>query len=339
MINVSKKLARLGATAVFCLSLAQALPVGATSDNPRTDITANLWYNNISPGEYAFSTPEGCVFTVIQNGHGIGNASFTFYPETAANNKASLDKIWSNFTGSRNTLVNAAYLQYGMRNLENAYLQEVANHCRMTLTNVADGGVDIPNHFDDFVIYNVVNDVELLAATAKVDNGGGFEVDTLGGPAWVKGTEVRVREMPNTDCAVLGYFENREEIDVLGYVKSSTSITAPGDWAYVRRSNGQLGYVAAQFVTKNGDVVDNFENYLNNHIRNSGKYNSWLGIKYKLIVIDSYSGEGPRATSTQVIRVFEDMGTHTATMGTFHVCSDGKIMKYDVATDSLQLDN
>lgn len=338
MIKLSKKLARVGAAAIFCLSMAQALPVGATSDNPRTNITADIWYNNISTGEYAFSTPKGCIFTVVQTGNGIGKAVYNFYPEPGMTSYEALDKAWMNFNGSNNTLINAAYLQYAMKTLENPYLYEVADHCRLILLNVADGGVDIPNHFDEFAVYNLVDDVGMLAAIAKVDNGKGVEFNVVGGPAWIKGTEVRVREYPNTDCAVLGYFENREEIDVIGYVKSNASVPNPGDWAYVRRPNGQLGYVAAQFVTKN-DVVVDYEDYLRNHLRNSGKYNSWQGINYKLMIVDCYSGEGPRATSTQIIKVYEDMGTHTATMGTFHVCSNGQIMKYDVATDSLKQDN
>lgn len=338
MSNVFKKIARLGVATVFCLSIAQALPAGATSDNPRTEITSNLWYNTISPTEYAFSTSDGCFLVIEHFGNTIGNTIFNFYLESGASNDAMLDNAWRSFEGSRNTAVNAAYLQYAMRTMESPYLYEVSGHCRMILKDVADGVGAKPNHFDKFDIYNVVNDVGMLAATATVDNNKGVKMNIIGGSAWIKGTEVRVREMPNTNCAVLGYFENREEIDVLGYVKSDASVPNPGDWAYVRRPNGQKGYVAAQFVAK-GDVVENFEAYLRDHIRNSGKYNSWSGINYKFMVIDSYCGEGPKAKATQVIKVYEDMGTHTATMATFHVCSDGKIMKYDVASDSLQQDN
>lgn len=339
MTNFFTKLSHFGAAAVLCLSLAQAAPAFATSDNPRTDITSNFWYNNISPGEYAFSTSQGCIFTVEQRGTAIGSAVFNFYPETGASNNVGLDNAWREFDGSRNSLVNAAYLQYSLKNMESAYLEEVAGHCRMILKDVADGVGAKPNHVDKFEVYNLVNDIGMLAAVATVDNAKGVEMTIYGGPAWIKGTEVRVREYPNTDCAVLGYFENREEIDVIGYVKSSADVANPGDWAYVRRPNGQKGYVAAQFVTKNGDVVENFENYLNDHLRNSGKYNHWLGINYKFMVVDSYCGEGARAVATQVIKVYEDMGTHTSTLGIFHVSSNGEIRKYDVASDSLEKDN
>lgn len=338
MSGLLKKLTRFGAAAVFCFSMAQAVPVGATSDNPRTNVTADLWYNTISPTEYAFSTHDGCILVIEHYGNAIGNTVFNFYPETGATNDVGLDNAWRSFEGSRDTAVNAAYLQYAMRTMESPYLYEVAGHCRMVLKDVADGVGAKPNHFEKFEIFNLVDNIGMLAATATVDNNKGVEMNIVGGSAWIKGTEVRVREQPNTACAVLGYFDNREEIDVLGYLKSDASVPNPGDWAYVKRANGQMGYVAAQFVAK-GDVVENFEAYLNDHIRNSGKYNSWLGINYKFMVIDSYCGEGPKARATQVIKVYEDMGTHTATLATFHVCSDGKIMKYDVASDSLQQDN
>lgn len=323
-MKLGKNLARAAAAAVFCLSLAQVMPAEATSNNPRFEVTSTMWGNRISPEEYAFSNSNGCLMVVERTGSGMGNTYFDFHLEDAGRDYSVMSQAWQSFTGSKDTVQNAAYLQHSLREMESAYTEEVAKHCRMQLMDVADGVGEAPNHFDKFRVYNLVDGKSLLALEATVNNKKGIDATIYGGPRWIKGTEVRVRAEANTNCEVLGYFEDREEIDVLGYAKSVRTVEDPGDWAYVQRPNGSRGFVAAQFIKDNDDVVGNFEDYLNKHLRTSGKYNSWVNNGYKINVTDSYSGEGPRAKSTLIMEVSDTNGN---VLANFHVCSDGSIMK------------
>lgn len=324
MMNLSKKLAQAAVAAVFCLSLAQVVPAEATSINPRFEVTSTMWYNRISPEEFAFSNSNGCLLVVERTGQGMVNTYFDFHFDRGGRDYETMSQAWQSFTGSKDTVQNAAYLQHAMKEMESAYTEEVAGHCRMQLMDVADGVGKEPSHYDKFKVYNLVDDKSLLALEATVNNKKGIDAKIFGGPRWIKGTEVRVRAEANTNCQVLGYFEDREEIEVLGYVKSVRTVADPGDWAYVQRPDGSRGFVAAQFVTDNGDVVEDFQEYLKHHIATSGKYASWKNKGYKLNITDSYSGEGPRARSTMIIEV-SDANGHV--LGNFHVCSDGRIMK------------
>lgn len=321
-MKLGKNLARAAAAAVFCLSMAQVMITEATSNNPRFEVTNTMWGNRISPEEFAFSNSNGCLMVVERTGSGMANTYFDFHLEEAGRDYSVMSQAWQSFAGSKDTVQNAAYLQHAMKEMESAYTEEVANHCRMQLMDVADGVGEAPNHFDKFKVYNLVEGKSLLALEATVNNKKGIDAKIYGGPRWIKGTEVRVRAEANTNCQVLGYFEDREEIDVLGYVKSVRTVADPGDWAYVQRPDGSRGFVAAQFVTDNGDVVENFVDYINDHIQYSGKYSNWKN--YKLNITDTYSGEGPRAKSTMVIEVSDANGN---ILGNFRVCSDGNIMK------------
>lgn len=332
MLQFLKRLSKTGAAALFCLGLSYSLPTFAAPVN----ITPSLQYDTTASNQYTFSNANHKLFVVEQTGSAIGSTVYTI-KENAAITQEEKDKAWLGFNGSKNALENVAYLHYNLSNVESAYLEDVAHHCRLLLDDVADGVGELPNHHERYQVYNVVDGKELFAAIAKIDNARGIEISIYGGPMWIKGTDVRVRKEPNTNCEVLGYFENREEIDVLGYVKPYKADSIPGEWAYVKRPNGQYGYVSAQFVTDNGDVVENFEDYLEQHLQNSSKYSSWKN--YNFDTIDSYSGEGPRATSTLVIKVYQSKGNTVNTLGVFHVCSDGTIKKRNPNTDTLENDN
>lgn len=315
---------RVAAAAVFCLSLAQVMPTEATSDNPRFEVTETMWGNRISPEEFAFSNSNGCLLVVERTGQGMVNTYFDFHLDSGGRDYETMSKAWQSFAGSKDTVQNAAYLQHALKEMESAYTEEVARHCRMQLMDVADGVGKEPSHYDKFKVYNLVDDKSLLALEATVNNKKGVDATIYGGPRWIKGTEVRVRAEANTNCQVLGYFEDREEIEVLGYVKSVRTLADPGDWAYVQRPDGSRGFVAAQFIKDNDDVVNNFEEYLNKHLRTEAKYNSWVNNGYKINITDSYSGEGPRAKSTLIMEVSD---TNGKVLANFHVCSDGNIMK------------
>ena len=57
----------------------------------------------------------------------------------------------------------------------------------------------------------------------------------------IHGTEVRMREGPSTNDAILGYFDNHEYLSLIG---------SRDGWYYVRRANGSDGWVSADFCKK-----------------------------------------------------------------------------------------
>lgn len=57
----------------------------------------------------------------------------------------------------------------------------------------------------------------------------------------IHGTEVRMREGPSTNDAILGYFDNGEYLSLIGRTDG---------WYFVRRANGSDGWVSADFCKK-----------------------------------------------------------------------------------------
>lgn len=57
----------------------------------------------------------------------------------------------------------------------------------------------------------------------------------------IMGTDVRMRAEPTTDSAVLDYFDEGEKVEIT---------ETKGHWFQVKRSNGKLGYVSAEFCKK-----------------------------------------------------------------------------------------
>lgn len=57
----------------------------------------------------------------------------------------------------------------------------------------------------------------------------------------IMGTDVRMRAEPTTDSAVLDYFDEGEKVEIT---------ETKGQWFQVKRSNGKLGYVSAEFCKK-----------------------------------------------------------------------------------------
>ena len=57
----------------------------------------------------------------------------------------------------------------------------------------------------------------------------------------IRGTEVRMRGGPSTDDEILGYFENREYVSILG---------SANGWYHVRRADGTECWVSGDFCKK-----------------------------------------------------------------------------------------
>lgn len=224
------------------------LPAYATNDDHQVFQVSPLI-------EYVAISPEECAFRDKRNGSSmyiVENQQQGFYKITCMEEDYKdvykLDSTWTGFPGSRNAVTNVGYVNNAMHNLGNAYMNEIAMHSVHQIRNVDDINGAKPNHYEEHYIFNEFDDMKLLAAICKVTNFPTSEFTIFGGPKYIRGTEVRMREKPNTDCNVLGYFENNESIYVYGFLGIDYNAQLPNGWAYVRRANGQIGYVAAQFV-------------------------------------------------------------------------------------------
>ena len=323
MKNFKKSLAAILTAATFCFAVGYTLPVAADSTNTQIQINSNLRRTHISPEEYAFSGPEG---TCLMVDHREGTKLYRVYYEPGIIDSGILAKVWQNYKIGWDSINNVAYLSYSLLNCESAAIEEMARRAYFELVDVANG-VNPPTQVEKYRAYAEVGGFDLLFAEATTTTGGGTDVTSYAGEKWIKGTEVRMRAKPNTNCDVLGYFDEHENIRVLGYVNGEGAPKDPGNWAYVRRDNGAEGFVSAQFVAS-GPAVEDFEQYLIDHINNSGKYDNWRNLDYRLNTIDTYCGEGPRAVATKVFEVYENRVDQKVRLAVFHVSDNGVISKY-----------
>lgn len=322
MTNFKKTMAGILVTAGLCFSLGYALPVSADSTNTQIQINSNLRRTHISPEEYAFSSARG---TCVMVEHQTFSRYFKVYYEPGIIESGELNKVWQNYKIGTDSINNVAYLSYSLMNCESAALEEMAKNVTFELVDIANG-VNPIRQMEKYRAYGDVAGYRLLFAEAELSNEPSLDVKAFAGEKWIKGTEVRMRAKPNTDCDVLGYFDYHENLRVLGYVDGEGSSAYPGNWAYVRRDNGAEGFVAAQFVAS-GPAIEDFDQHLLNHIQNSGKYESWKNLNYKLTVIDTYCGEGPRAVATKKYKVSELRDGNEIVLAFFHVSDNGNIGK------------
>ena len=68
------------------------------------------------------------------------------------------------------------------------------------------------------------------------------------GRASIKGEGVRIRQAPNTNCAILGEKDTGYPLQVLGFVQETGDAYMAFKWAKVRLDDGTTGYVSGQFV-------------------------------------------------------------------------------------------
>lgn len=332
MKNLKKSLVGIFAAVTMGLSLGYALPVAADSTNTQIQINSNLRRTHISPEEYAFSGQDG---TCLMVEHRDGSKIYKVYYEPGVIESGALERAWQSYKIGRDSINNVAYLSYSLMNCESAALEEMTRKAYFVLVDIANG-VNPPTQVEKYRAYGEVAGFDLLFAEATIASDAGTDVTSFAGEKWIKGTEVRMRAKPNTDCEVLGYFDEHENIRVLGYVNGEGNPKHPGNWAYVRRDNGAEGFVAAQFVAS-GPAIEDFEQYLIDHINNSGKYNNWRNLDYRLQTIDTYCGEGPRAVATKVFEVYENRINQKIQLAVFHVSDNGVIGK--VVNDYIVRDN
>lgn len=235
---------------ICCLGMHSGTPAYATSDNYQVvQVSPLIEYVVISSEENAFRDRRtgNSMYIVEDQKQNIFKITCM---EEEYKNVFKLGETWASFPGSRNAVANVGYVNNAMHNVESGYMDEVAMHSVHEVKNVADGVGSKPNHYEEHYIFNEIDGNRFLAAICKVTNFPSTDFTIFGGYKYIRGTEVRMREYPNTNCAVLGYFDNNERIYVYGYTDIDYSASLPNGWAYVKRTNGQVGYVSAQFVKR-----------------------------------------------------------------------------------------
>ena len=83
----------------------------------------------------------------------------------------------------------------------------------------------------------------LQKGVVSVAENGGVQVSNYTGTATVKGTEIRFRDGANSASNVIGEMNNGERVQCLGLVHG-----ADRSWAYIKRADGSLGFMAAQYL-------------------------------------------------------------------------------------------
>ena len=241
-----KNLIMGAAVGAFCLGLSYAAPGYA---NSVVQVSNKIEYVKISPEEAAFRDKRtgNSMYVVEDRQQGLYKITCI---EDEYKDVFKLDETWRGFKGSRDTIANVGYVNNSMHDIESAYMDEVAYHSYHQVKDIADGVGALPNHFETHYIYNDIDGKMFLAATCKVNNEPSTEFNILGGYKFINGTEVRMRDAANLNSNIMGYFNQNERVYVYGYENVDYSAQLPNGWAYVKRENGQAGYVAAQFVQR-----------------------------------------------------------------------------------------
>ena len=239
-----QKLMMTAAAGAFCLGMSYATPALA---NQVVQVTPSIEYVKISEQESAFRDRSNgnTMYSIEEIGR---NYYIVTSVEQAYKDPFKMEEMWQGFKGSRDVVTNVGYITYCMAHCESGFMEDLAKDCYHEIVDVADGVGELPNHFEKDRIYSEVSGKRYLAATCEISNQPSTSFQVLGGRKWIIATEVRMREEPNTNCNVLGYFNTNEEVHVYGYTDVDFSKPVPNGWAYVRRENGQVGYVSAQFV-------------------------------------------------------------------------------------------
>jgi len=245
-----KNMAAAFMVGAFCLGLSHATPAYATSDeNTVVKVSDKIEYVKISPEEYAFRDRRtgNSMYVVEDKKQSLYKISCI---EEAYKDVFKLDEQWQGYKVGRDTIANIGYINNAMHNVESAYMDEVAYHSYHEVKDIADGVGALPNHYETHRIFYTVEGKLFLAATCKLTNLPSTDFNIFGGNKFINGTEVRMRHAPNLNGDIIGYFEQNERVYVYGYTNIDYSKPLPNGWAYVKRENGQFGYVAAQFVQR-----------------------------------------------------------------------------------------
>ena len=153
---------------------------------------------------------------------------------------------WGAFTGEAMTSVNALYLHRHITVFVPEMLENPDTFIR--LTDFYSGeGPDAVTTNAMAVLVPEGNDTMRLGH-ANISDRGSIQFYKEMGRAEIKGEGVRIREQPNTNCAILGEKDTGYPLTVLGFVKEPGEKYGTYKWAKVQLDDGTVGYVSGQFI-------------------------------------------------------------------------------------------
>ena len=153
---------------------------------------------------------------------------------------------WGAFTGEAMTSVNALYLHRHITVFAPEMLENPDTFVR--LTDFYSGeGPDAVTTNAMAVLVPEGNDTMRLGH-ANISDTGTIQFYKEMGRAEIKGEGVRIREEPNTNCAILGEKDTGYPLTVLGFVKEPGEKYGTYKWAKVQLDDGTVGYVSGQFI-------------------------------------------------------------------------------------------
>lgn len=153
---------------------------------------------------------------------------------------------WGTFTGSAMTSTNALYLHRYITLNAPEMLDDPNTYIRMT-DFYSGEGPDAVTTNAMAVLVPEGNDTMRLGH-ANISDRGTIQFFKEMGRAEIKGEGVRIREQPNTNCAILGEKDTGYPLTVLGFVKEPGEQYGSYKWAKVRLDDGTVGYVSGQFI-------------------------------------------------------------------------------------------
>ena len=172
--------------------------------------------------------------------------SFLFVRDNYHGDPSFVGITWSAFTGEAMTSVNALYLHRHMTVFAPEMLENPDTFIR--LTDFYSGeGPDAVTTNAMAVLVPEGNDTMRLGH-ANISDRGNIQFFKEMGRAEIKGEGVRIREQPNTNCAILGEKDTGYPLTVLGFVKEPGEKYGTYKWAKVKLDDGTVGYVSGQFI-------------------------------------------------------------------------------------------
>ncbi|MBR1589822.1 MAG: SH3 domain-containing protein [Acidaminococcaceae bacterium] len=154
---------------------------------------------------------------------------------------------WGAFTGTAMTNTNALYLHRHLTLHAPEVLEDPAAYIRLTDFYSGEGPEAVTTNAMA-VLLNKNGELLQLAKADISDRGGEIRFRKMMGRASIKGEGVRIRQQPNTNCAILGEKDNGYPLTVLGFVQESGQEYSAHTWAKVRLDDGTVGYVSGQFI-------------------------------------------------------------------------------------------
>ena len=183
-------------------------------------------------------------FRIVQES--FGQHQFRFLLVGDNYEPAWLSEAWSGFKGSALTDYCVLYLhQFLIRNAPEV-VENPDIYVRMTDFYCGEG----PNMVTTNVlsVFLEENGELMRLGHGPVGDNGIIRFSKTVGRASIKGEGVRLRQQPNTNCAILGEYDTGYPLTVLGFVIETGDQYKFFKWAKVRLDDGTMGYVSGQFI-------------------------------------------------------------------------------------------